>query len=150
MSKGLGERQVEIKEMLAILWRRKLRTQFADIRACLLYAHGGEVGEDTLAPTYERALWRGLRGLIARGDVVVIGGRGTSGSPRQYATVEDFARLSGKKVRDTAHAKEIAAEAPLTAAEMVAAVQPDRAAVRSTSSTSLRPRTTPRWAREGR
>ena len=91
-----------------------------------------------------------FRGLIARGDVVVIGGRGTSGSPRQYATVEDFARLSGKKVRDTAHAKEIAAEAPLTAAEMVAAVQPDRAAVRSTSSTSLRPRTTPRWAREGR
>jgi hypothetical protein len=148
MSKGLGERQVEIKEMLAILWRRKLRTQFADIRACFFYAHGGEVGEDTLAPTYERLLWRALRGLIARGDVVVIGGRGTSGSPRQYATVEDFARLSVRKVRDTAHAKEIAAGVPLTLRPMVAAEL--RAPVRSASSTSLRPRTVPRWAREGR
>ena len=91
MSRGLGSLQSEIKEILTILWRRKLRTQFADIRACLLYAHGGEVGEDTLAPTYERSLWRALTGLIARGDVVIVGGRGTSGSPREYLTVEDFA-----------------------------------------------------------
>jgi hypothetical protein len=112
MSKGLGSQQREIKEMLAILWRRKLRTQFADVCACLLYAHDGKVGEDALAPTYERSLRRALTGLIARGDVVIIGGRGPSRSPREFATVEDFARLSGQKVRDAAHAKEIAAGLP--------------------------------------
>jgi hypothetical protein len=131
MSRGLGSLQSEIKEILTILWRRKLRTQFADIRACLLYADGGEVGEDTLAPTYERSLWRALTGLIARGDVVVIGGRGTSGSPRQFATVEDFARLSGKKVRDAAHAKEIAAGVPLELRpQVVAELRSHRAAAR--------------------
>jgi hypothetical protein len=126
MSKGLGELQREIKHMLAILWRRKLRTQFADIRACLLYAHGGEVGEDTLAPTYERSLWRALRGLIARGDVIVVNGRGTSSSPRQYMTVEDFASLymrKGKTVRDATHAKEIVAEVDAVVAKVGAAVR---------------------------
>jgi len=136
MSRGLGELQRGIKHMLAVLWRRKLRTQFADIRACFLIRHGGEVGVDTLAPTYERSLLRALTGLIARGDVVVIGGRGTSGSPREYMAVEDFARLSGKKVRNTVDAKKIAAEGKEIAAEvvmaarLVAAARSHRAAVR--------------------
>ena len=66
----------------------------------------------TSSPTRQRSVWRALNSLIARGDVLVISGRGTSKSPRQFATVEDFARLHSKKVRDTAHAKKIAAGVP--------------------------------------
>jgi hypothetical protein len=50
-----------------------------------------------------------LDGLLARGDVVVVGGIGSSRSPREFMTVEDFAALSGKRPRTTAEAKTIAA-----------------------------------------
>ncbi len=51
-----------------------------------------------------------MKGLIDRGDVVVIDGKGGPGDPHRYANVEDFASLyvrKGKKVRDATHAKEI-------------------------------------------
>jgi hypothetical protein len=128
MSRGLGSLQSEIKTVLSILWKHRGSMRFADLRAGLLYAHGGEEG-DTLAPTYERSVWRALNKLIARGDVVVIGGKGTSSSPREYMAVEDFARLAGQ-VRSTADAKKIAAGAKGFEAMVVAAVRLQRAAAR--------------------
>jgi len=108
MSRGLGELQREIKDALTILWNHKQPTRFAEIRWCLLVRHGGEEG-DTLEPTLERSMRRALTGLLDRGDVVIVGGRGTSGSPREFANVEDFAALYVRKgkVRDAAHAKGI-------------------------------------------
>jgi hypothetical protein len=51
---------------------------------------------------------RALKGLIDRGDVVVIGDKGGPGDPRCYATVESFTSLfEDKKVTDTTRAKEI-------------------------------------------
>ena len=92
MSRGLGELQRQIKDALTILWNHKQPTQFAEIRWRLLVRHGGEEG-DTLEPTFERSMRRALTGLLDRGDVVIVGGRGTSGSPREFANVEDFAAL---------------------------------------------------------
>jgi len=96
MSRGLGELQREIKDALTILWNHKQPTRFAEIRWCLLVRHGGEEG-DTLEPTLERSMRRALTGLLDRGDVVIVGGRGTSGSPREFANVEDFAALYVRK-----------------------------------------------------
>ena len=51
-----------------------------------------------------------MKGLIDRGDVVVIDGKGGPGDPHRYANVEDFASLyvrKGKKVGDATYAKEI-------------------------------------------
>jgi hypothetical protein len=122
MSKGLGERQVEIKAVLTVLWRKKLPMRFADIRAWVFAYHDGEEG-DMLAPTFERSMRRALNGLLARGDVVVVGGKGTPSYPREFMTVGDFARLSGKKVRNTVDAKKIAAEGKEIAAEVVMAAR---------------------------
>jgi hypothetical protein len=63
-----------------------------------------------MEPTYERSMRRALKGLLDRGDVVVIDGKGGPGDPHRYANVEDFASLyvrKGRKVRDATHAKQI-------------------------------------------
>jgi hypothetical protein len=119
MSRGLGSLQSEIKTVLTALWKHGGSMRFANIRAAFLYAHGGEEG-DTVEPIYERSVWRALNGLLARGDVVVISGQGTSGSPREYMCAEDFAALSGERIRDAAHARKIAAEGKKLAAGIVA------------------------------
>jgi hypothetical protein len=118
MSRGLGVRQVEIKAILTVLWRRKLPTRFCDIYALAFAASDDEEG-DKLAPAFVRSMWRALRTLIARGEVMVVFGGRNSRNPRHFMTVEDFAKLSGKKVRDTAHAKAIAADASRQVVEMV-------------------------------
>ena len=126
MSRGLGLLQREIKEVLAILWRTKSPTRFDEIALGLLLRYDG--AEDIW---FERSARRALDGLLKRGDVVVIGGRGTSSSPRHFMCVEDFARLSGKKPRNTADAKKIAAGVPLTLRPMVVAELRGHRAARS-------------------
>ena len=109
MSRGLGELQREIKNVLTFLWNNKQPTRFANIRTVFLACHGGEEG-DTMEPTYERSMRRAIKGLLDRGDVVVIDGKGGPGDPHRYANVEDFAGLyipKGRKVRDATHAKQI-------------------------------------------
>jgi hypothetical protein len=120
MSRGLGELQHEIKDTLTFLWNHKQSTRFANLRTCFLVRHGGEKG-DTLEPIYERSMRRALKGLVDRGDVVIIGGKGGPGDPHQYANIEDFAALyvrKGKKVRDATHAKEILLKVNAVAAQI--------------------------------
>ena len=124
MSKGLGSLQVAIKSALALLWRTGSQTRFDEI-AYVLLARCPGAAEDH----FDRSARRALDGLLRRGDVVVVGGRGTSKSPREFLCVEDFASLSGKP-RDTAHAKTIAAEvidSPLFAPTIPDVVQYARA-----------------------
>jgi hypothetical protein len=125
MSRGLGELQREIKDALTFLWNKKLPTRFADVRIYFVIRHGGEE-DDTLEPTYERSMRRALKGLLDRGDVVIIGGKGGPGDPHQYANVEDFAALyvrKGKKVRDATHAKEILLKVNAVVAKVRAAAR---------------------------
>jgi hypothetical protein len=125
MSRGLGELQREIKDALAFLWNNKQPTRFANVRTYFVIRHGGEEG-DTLEPVFERSLRRALKGLLDRGDVVVIDGKGGPGDPHQYANVEDFAALyvrKGKTVRDATHAKEILAEVNAVVAKVRAAAR---------------------------
>ena len=129
MSRGLGVRQVEIKIVLNYLWRKKLPTRFADIAAYVFAVHDGNAEEgDELAPAFERSMRRALQTLIARGEVIVVFGGGSSRNPRHFLTVEAFAALSGRKPRDTAHAKEIAAGAGKFAPEIVMAARLEAAA----------------------
>jgi hypothetical protein len=106
MSRGLGLIQVKIKEALRLLWSKNLPTRFGEIEVYLVANHDG--GADFW---FERSARRALDGLIERGDVIVVGGAGTSKDPRSFLTVEDFGALSSKKPRNIAEAKEIAAEA---------------------------------------
>jgi hypothetical protein len=106
VSKGLGSLQRRIKEALAYLWSKKLPTGFGEIDTYLLANH-----DDAADRWFERSARRALDGLLKRGDVVVVGGLGTSRSPRSFLCVEDFAALCSKKPpRDTAEAKKLAAE----------------------------------------
>jgi hypothetical protein len=71
---------------------------------------GNPENGDRLSPTRERSLKRALKGLVDRGDVLICGGNGGPGDSYRYTTVECFAGATGKKVKDTAHAKQIVAE----------------------------------------
>jgi hypothetical protein len=115
MSKGLGDRQREITYALEYLWGKKLLLRFKDI---LVYVSVIHEDEGELPPEFERSLRRSLTGLVKRGDVVVVFGDGSPKNPRQYMNVEDFAKLSGKKPRDTADAKRIAAGGKRFAAQI--------------------------------
>jgi hypothetical protein len=114
MSRGLGKQQLELKCML----RRAsdigvVSLRFADMRSAMVIKYGGDPKNDKLRLSVERSLKRALKGLVDRGDVLVIHGNGGQRDPYHYVTVENFAAagLSGKeKLRDTAHAKQIAAE----------------------------------------
>jgi len=113
MSRGLGDVQREIKRMLTVMFDTYGAVMgFTDIRACFIAKHGGDPENgDRLTPTHERSLKRALKGLVDRGDVLVVGGEGGPGDPYRYTTIEDFAgTANGKKVKDTAHAKQIVAE----------------------------------------
>jgi hypothetical protein len=83
------------------------------IRSCFIAKHGGNPENgDCLTPTHERSLKRALKALVDRGDVLIVGGAGGPGDPYRYTTVESFAGVAHgkKKVKDTAHAKQIVAE----------------------------------------
>jgi hypothetical protein len=124
MSKGLGVLQREVKSALALLWRTGSQTRFDEI-AYVLLARCPGFSEDH----FERSARRALAGLLKRGEVVVVGGIGTSTSPREFMTVEDFAQLCGKP-RTTAEAKKLAAEVidnPLFAPTIPGVVQYARA-----------------------
>lgn len=122
MSRGLGALQREIKRMLTRAHEVDTGAlRFTDMRAVLVINHGGKPEKgDTLQPTHERSLKRALKGLVDRGDVLIVGGKGGPGDPRRYMTVETFASIANrKKVEDTAEAKQVVAEM----AEAVAKVQ---------------------------
>ena len=80
---------------------------------------------------FERSARRALDGLLRRGDVVVVGGIGTSRSPRSFLCVEDFATLCSRRPpRTTAEAKVLAAEvldSPIFAPTIPGVVQYARA-----------------------
>jgi hypothetical protein len=112
MSRGLGALQREIKRVLDVVFEHEQwAMRFADIRSAFVVMRGGNPEQDVLTPTLERSLKRALKGLIDRGDVLIVAGKGGPGDPRRYATIECFATAAhGKKVKDTAHAKQIIAE----------------------------------------
>jgi hypothetical protein len=114
MSRGLGQLQVEIKHMLARGFEVYGPLRFADIRAVMVIEHGGNPENgDKMRPSVERSLKRALKGLVDRGDVLIITGKGGPGDPRRYVTVESFAGIAlgdASKVRDTAHAKSVLIE----------------------------------------
>jgi hypothetical protein len=126
VSKGLGAPQRQIKEVLAILWASRSPTRFDEIAVCLLLRHPG--ADDIW---FERSARRALDGLLRRGDVVVVGGIGTSRSPRSFLCVEDFATLCSRRPpRTTAEAKVLAAEvfdSPIFAPTIPGVVQYARA-----------------------
>ena len=110
MPRGLGKTQRAIKTLLQSAWEKKIgMLRFADIRAVFIKNLGGEPERNKLNPILERSLKRSLKALVDRGDVVFFGEGGQT-DPYRYTTVEAFAAASGKKVRDTAHAKQIVAE----------------------------------------
>ncbi len=111
MSRGLGRRQVEIKEILSSLRRRKQPTRFADIRACLVARRGGK----SLTPSFERSVWRALGRLLDQLEVDIIRGRGTSSDPRQYRNTDDLLRhpniqYSDKAIGEGARVKQLELE----------------------------------------
>jgi hypothetical protein len=112
MSRGLGALQREIKRVLDIVFEHdQIAMRFADIRSAFVMMHGGNPEQDVLTPTLERSLKRALKGLVDRGDVLIVRGEGGPGDPRSYTTVESFASAAdGEKVKDTAHAKQIIVE----------------------------------------
>ncbi len=112
MSRGLGKLQREIKRALTVMYDHGFTGQMriADIRNWFIARYGGNPDTDKLPPTHERSLKRALKGLIDRGEVLVVDGKGGPGDPRRYTTVECFAAATGQKVKDTAHAKKIVAE----------------------------------------
>jgi hypothetical protein len=72
-------------------------------------------------PWFERSLKRALKGLVDRGDVLVLGGKGGPGDPRHYVTVETFAsKAESKKVTDTSYAKQLVAEMAEAVAKVMA------------------------------
>jgi hypothetical protein len=78
---------------------------------------------NALQPAFERSLRRAIKGLLDRGDILVIKGEGGPGDPRHYVTVEWFASAAtGETVKDTAHAKAFVAEL----SEVEASQQRDR------------------------
>lgn len=104
MSRGLGKLQVGIKTILTRASEHNMGAlHFSDIRAVMVIENGGNPERgDKLGPSDERAAKRALTGLVDRGEVLIIGGRGGPGDPYRYATIE---ALTGES--DTARAKEV-------------------------------------------
>jgi hypothetical protein len=117
----LGKLQREIKRALTVVYDNDYGVMcFADIRNWFVIRYGGNPDTDKLPPTHERSLKRALKGLIDKDEVLIFDGKGGPGDPRRYITVECFAAATGKKVKDTAHAKEIVAELQDAIAKMTA------------------------------
>jgi hypothetical protein len=111
VSRGIGKLQREIKHTLTVAFDNGYGSmRIADLRNWFVVCNGGDPESDKLLPTYERSLKRALKGLIDRGEVLVVDGKGGPGDPRRYTTVECVAAATGEKVKDTAHAKKILAE----------------------------------------
>ena len=119
MSRGLGELQRMVKRILAGSFELGYGAlRFADLRRTVAIPYGGY-----LPPTYERSLKRALKGLVDRGDVLIVSGSGGPGDPRRYTTVECFASLADETVKDTAHAKQIVAKLQADAAAALRAFE---------------------------
>jgi hypothetical protein len=76
MSRGLGALQREIKLRLDRGFQLFGPLRFVDIRGVFTIEAGGkpELG-DRPDPTRERSLKRALKGLVDRGDVVIVAGK---------------------------------------------------------------------------
>ena len=109
-TRGLGKLQRRIKEMLGAAMDAEIGClTWPHIRQVVVLDYGGKPGE-SLNPTFERSLKRGLKTLVERGDVLVVGGRGGPGDPYRYTTVEAFASVAeDRKVTDAGEAKAIVA-----------------------------------------
>jgi ribosomal protein S28E/S33 len=111
MSRGLGGLQRDVKQMLDRASQIVGPIRFADIRALFVVHYGAKPGQgDKLKHSHERSLKRALKGLVDRGDVVIVSGHGGQVDPHRYVTVERFAAATGEEIKDTAHAKQIVAE----------------------------------------
>jgi hypothetical protein len=121
MSRGLGTLQREIKEILDRAVDHKIPGTFAVLRGVHSMNLGG--GPEDRSEAQERSLKRALKGLVDRGDVVIVTGAGRSGSPYVYATVEKLASFFCDEVKDTAHAKQVYAEVDAQARAFLAGRQ---------------------------
>jgi hypothetical protein len=93
MSHGLGALQRQVKEVLdRALDIGSGALPFARLRDFFVIEHGGRPEDgDRLSEAQERSLKRALKGLVDRGDVLIIGGKGGPRDRRRYVTVERLA-----------------------------------------------------------
>jgi hypothetical protein len=93
MSRGLGALQRQVKEVLdRALDIGSGALPFARLRDFFVIEHGGRPEDgDRLSEAQERSLKRALKGLVDRGDVLIVGGKGGPRDPRRYVTVERLA-----------------------------------------------------------
>jgi hypothetical protein len=114
MSRGLGSLQRDIKEALTTLYAHDYGAiSIAVLREWFIARAGGNPEAVTLHPAFARSLRRAIKGLVDRGDILIVSGNGGPGDPRRYTTVECFANAvlpDGEAVKDTTHAKAISAE----------------------------------------
>jgi hypothetical protein len=124
MSRGLGVLQREIKAVLdrsfdlgtGALPFSALRTEF------VINAGGRPEQGNTLSEARERSLKRALKGLVDRGDVITHG----AVRPRSYVTVEKMASFFCDEVKNTAHAKQVLANANAEAEAALAKLRSKR------------------------
>jgi hypothetical protein len=110
MSRGLGNLQRDIKQMLDRAFDAVGPLRFADIRALFIVHYGGKPDQgDKLRHSRERSLKRALKGLADRGEILIASGSGGPGDPRRYITVDRLAAAATGKIKDTAHAKRVVA-----------------------------------------
>jgi hypothetical protein len=90
MSRGLGALQRQVKEVLdRALDIGSGALPFVRLRDFFVIEHGGRPEDgDRLSEAQERSLKRVLKGLVDRGDVLIVGGNGGRRDPRRYVTVE--------------------------------------------------------------
>jgi hypothetical protein len=111
MSRGLGALQRDIKGLLARTVGLVRPLRFADLRGLFIVHYGGDPKRgDKLTPTQERSLKRALKGLVDRGDVLIVSGSGGQRDPHRYMTVEAFATQVTGEGKDTADAKRFVAD----------------------------------------
>jgi hypothetical protein len=115
MSRGLGDLQCRIKAVMNLAATVGMPfMRYGDLRM----AFAGHA--------QERSLRRALKGLIDRGDVLILGGKGGPGDPYRYTTVEAFAGItepSRMPLKDTVEAKRKVAELSAVAQEAIGRLQ---------------------------
>jgi hypothetical protein len=122
MSRGLGALQREIKAVLDRSFDLGTGAlPFSSLRAVFVINAGGRPEQgDTLSDARERSLKRALKGLVDRGDVITHG----AVRPRSYVTVEKMASFFCDEVKNTAHAKQVFANANAEAEAALAKLRP--------------------------
>jgi quinol monooxygenase YgiN len=126
VSHGLDALRSDIKQILTDYFELGMGAmRFAEIRYSLIVRRGGDPTKGAkLSAMQQHLLELALKALVSRGDVIVVESHEEPDDPRRYVTVECFASVTGERIRNTAHAKQIVAKLPrMVANEAVAKVQ---------------------------